>query len=87
MRSFALESLFDYTFEVDPDAASLLIPRMSIQPLVENACKHGLQARKNGREIKITARRNASELVIQVIDNGIGMDAGRLTEPPARYSF
>ncbi|MEK4368613.1 sensor histidine kinase [Paenibacillus sp. FSL H7-0942] len=80
IEKFRFGELFDYTFEVDPDAASLLIPRMSIQPLVENACKHGLQARKNGRQIKITASRNASELVIQVIDNGIGMDAGRLTE-------
>lgn len=80
IEKFRFGELFDYTFEVDPDAASLLIPRMSIQPLVENACKHGLQARKDGRQIKVTARQNASELVIQVIDNGIGMDAVRLSE-------
>ncbi|PQP81489.1 sensor histidine kinase [Paenibacillus sp. PCH8] len=80
IEKFRFGELFDYTFDVDPDVASLLIPRMSIQPLVENACKHGLQARKDGRQIKVTAKRIASELDIQVIDNGIGMDAGRLTE-------
>ncbi|WP_440119501.1 sensor histidine kinase [Paenibacillus sp. QZ-Y1] len=80
IEKFRFGELFDYTFDVDPDAASLLIPRMSIQPLVENACKHGLQARKDGRQIKVTAKRDASELDIQVIDNGIGMDAARLTQ-------
>ncbi|WP_235540804.1 sensor histidine kinase [Paenibacillus sp. Root52] len=80
IEKFRFGDLFNYTFEIDPEAASLRIPRMSIQPLVENACKHGLQARKNGRLIRVTARLTKSGLDIRVIDNGVGMDEGKLNQ-------
>ncbi|MFC9709224.1 sensor histidine kinase [Paenibacillus sp. NPDC056933] len=80
IEKFRFGELFDYTFDIDPEATTLRIPRMSIQPLVENACKHGLQARKAGRLIKVTAKLSESGLDVRVIDNGIGMDESKLSQ-------
>ncbi|MEJ8305284.1 sensor histidine kinase [Saccharibacillus sacchari] len=80
IEKFRFGDRFDYLFEVQPSAGQLRIPRMSIQPLVENACKHGLQARKDERKITITAGMTAEGLRIAVRDNGIGMNESRLQE-------
>ncbi|AFC30589.1 putative HAMP domain-containing sensor [Paenibacillus mucilaginosus 3016] len=78
IEKFRFGELFDYTFDIDPRALALRIPRMSIQPLVENACKHGLQARKDNRKIRVAARLTERALEIQVSDNGVGMEEAKL---------
>lgn len=80
IEKFRFGHLFNYTFDIDPQALSLRIPRMSIQPLVENACKHGLQARKDNRTIQVTARLTERDLVVNVIDNGVGMEKSKLQQ-------
>ncbi|GMK38620.1 histidine kinase [Paenibacillus sp. CCS19] len=80
IEKFRFGHLFNYTFDIDPQALSLRIPRMSIQPLVENACKHGLQARKDNRTIHVTARLTERDLVVNVIDNGVGMERSKLQQ-------
>ncbi|CAM4002021.1 hypothetical protein GCM10007362_03570 [Saccharibacillus endophyticus] len=83
IEKFRFGDRFDYRFEVEPAAMQLRIPRMSIQPLVENACKHGLQARKDERKIGITVRMTGEGLELSVRDNGIGMNESRLREVEA----
>ncbi|WP_274653863.1 sensor histidine kinase [Paenibacillus humicola] len=78
IEKFRFGSLFDFAFDVDPAALPLRIPRMSIQPLVENACKHGLQARKGDRLIRVSAKLTERALEIGVVDNGVGMDGETL---------
>lgn len=80
IEKFRFGNLFDYTFDIEPAALKQRIPRMSIQPLVENACKHGLQARKSDRSIRITAHMDKYGLNVMVIDNGIGMPPERLQQ-------
>ncbi|WP_172193628.1 sensor histidine kinase [Saccharibacillus qingshengii] len=80
IEKFRFGDRFDYEFEVEPEAAKLRIPRMSIQPLVENACKHGLQGRKSGRMIRISVRLSADGLALFVRDNGIGMNEEKLRQ-------
>ncbi len=80
IEKFRFGDRFDYAFEVEPATGKLRIPSMSIQPLVENACKHGLQARKDERQIRITVRMTGEGLDIAVRDNGIGMNEQRLRE-------
>ena len=80
IEKFRFGHLFNYTFDIDPQVLSLRIPRMSIQPLVENACKHGLQARKDDRTILVTARLNERDLVVSVVDNGVGMERSKLQQ-------
>ncbi len=80
IEKFRFGDRFDYAFEVEPWTAGLRIPRMSLQPLVENACKHGLQGRKSGRLITISARATGEGLGVFVRDNGVGMSERKLGE-------
>lgn len=64
---------------VPEDTLNTPIPKITLQPLVENAIMHGILGRAS-REgaIRITARRTGGDVVIIVEDNGIGMDAEKL---------
>ncbi|QTH41342.1 sensor histidine kinase [Cohnella sp. LGH] len=80
IEKFRFSDRFDYVFNIEEEAAGCLLPKMCIQPIVENACKHGLQAVKGQRVIRIEARRSDAYLQVQIEDNGKGMDEQRLTE-------
>jgi two-component system sensor histidine kinase YesM len=80
IEKFRFGDLFEYAFQVDPAADELRIPRMSVQLLVENACKHGLQARRDNRKVFVTARLEDGALAIAVADNGIGMEEEKLRQ-------
>ncbi len=59
--------------DIAPEAAATLIPVLSIQPLVENAVKHGIARRLDGGLVRIEARQNGSgALEIRVRDTGAG---------------
>lgn len=59
------------TYEVTPAALPALIPHLLLQPLVENAVRHGLSAGGTGR-LHIAADRQGQQLVVQVRDSGPG---------------
>src|SRR5207247_9116579 len=58
--------------QVDDDARDALVPSLILQPLVENAVKHGVDKISGKGKIKITARRDGDRLVMTVADNGPG---------------
>lgn len=60
--------------DVDPAAVDLEVPSFVLQPLVENALKHGLSPDSAGQSIDISARRVGSTLELIVEDNGRGLD-------------
>lgn len=62
--------------EIDPDALDAEVPRMILQPLVENAIKHGVGKRSDGGYVNITAAREGDRLWMQVRDNGGGLQGG-----------
>jgi two-component system, LytTR family, sensor kinase len=61
---------------IDPDALDAEVPRMILQPLVENAIKHGVGNRAEGGSVQITASREGDRLSMQVRDNGGGLQGG-----------
>jgi len=63
----------DYMIDLEPDMNGLLIPRLLIQPLVENAVVHGVEAKAGAGLIRITGYRTGSLVCIVVEDNGRGM--------------
>src|SRR5262249_54736391 len=63
------------TIDVDPGAARGFVPPLLLQPLVENAIRHGLGARLNAGRISIDARVADRSLVIAVTDDGEGAPA------------
>jgi two-component system LytT family sensor kinase len=66
--------------EIDPDALEAFVPSMLLQPMIENAIKHGLAPRLEGGEIHIRTRRRGGRLYLEIDDNGIGISAQRMAE-------
>lgn len=58
---------------IDPDALDGEVPRMILQPIVENAIKHGIGGSTTGDRVQITAGRHGDRLWMQVHDNGGGL--------------
>jgi signal transduction histidine kinase len=52
------------------------VPALILQPLVENAIKHGLEPSVQGGRIRISAQRDGASLQLEVADSGVGLDAG-----------
>lgn len=63
-----------YRLDVDPEARSVIIPKMVFLPFVENASIHGIEPMKHGGEIDITIRRSSHDLEFSIRDNGAGMN-------------
>ena len=58
--------------DVDPAVRSALVPSLLLQPLVENAIRHGITPRAAGGRISVRASRDADELRLEVRDDGVG---------------
>ena len=58
---------------VSDEVKRAMVPSMFLQPLVENAIRHGLSPRANGGTVSLLAERLGQQLHIQVIDDGVGL--------------
>ncbi|XEC94895.1 sensor histidine kinase [Paenibacillus tarimensis] len=68
----------DFRLNVDPDINRGFIPKLTLQPVVENAIQHGLEAVRGICRIEVVAERYGEHIEIVVSDNGPGMDAEKL---------
>jgi two-component sensor histidine kinase len=59
-------------YDIDDDVLDAAVPHLMLQPLVENAIRHGLSKRASGGSIEISAHREGSSLLLAVLDDGIG---------------
>jgi two-component system LytT family sensor kinase len=66
--------------DVEADALEAQVPNLILQPLVENAIRHGIEPRARPGRIELHARRQADALTLEVCDNGNGIPADK----PAR---
>ena len=66
--------------EIDPETLELVVPSMILQPLVENAIRHGIGPKIEGGTITLRARREKGRLSIEVIDDGLGIPDERRSE-------
>jgi len=64
--------------EIEPDTLDAFVPSMLLQPIVENALKHGLSPLLEGGQIILRARRKDGLLSIDIEDNGAGIPEERL---------
>jgi signal transduction histidine kinase len=67
-------------FDVQAETLHALVPNLLLQPLVENAIKHGIGPRPTPGQIAVRARVNGAMLELDVQDNGVGLSAARLTD-------
>ncbi len=66
--------------DIDETTLDVFVPSMLLQPIIENAIKHGLAPRLEGGEIHLRTRHRDGRLTIEINDNGMGMSPERLRE-------
>lgn len=80
IQNIRYQGLFQLNIEVDESLLSLQVPKLMLQPLVENSIYHGLRALGEEGTISIIANRKEEKAVIQVIDDGYGISKEKLEE-------
>ena len=68
----------DYKIVVDPNLLTFAIPKLTLQPLVENAIYHGLKAKRPKGVLSVSGVLSEGEAVFEVYDSGQGMDEEKL---------
>jgi two-component system, LytTR family, sensor kinase len=63
--------------DLDPASLEAMVPSMLLQPLVENCIKHGLSPKVEGGSITLRSRLIKSRLVVEVEDDGVGMESAQ----------
>ena len=66
--------------EYDINDTNFELPALTLQPLVENAVKHGIRSRVEGGTVTITAKRDAGKVLVSVRDDGMGYDTSKLPD-------
>jgi two-component system, LytTR family, sensor kinase len=66
------------TIDVPEEARRAVVPAMSIQPLVENAVRHGVERRAGSGRVEVTARVDGPDVVLTVSDDGAGIAPERV---------
>lgn len=74
------QDILDYEIDVPEELYEYLIPKITIQPLVENALYHGIKNKRGKGSIKISGEVKADGFVLYIRDNGIGMTDERLLQ-------
>jgi two-component system, LytTR family, sensor kinase len=62
--------------QVAPEVKYALVPSLIVQPLVENAIRHGVSRRASGGTVTVTAQRAGNQVEIRVADDGVGLPPG-----------
>jgi len=76
-----MEDRLHYVIEADEKVRAALLPPLLLQPLVENAVQHGLEPALAGGTVRVRARIEGDEIVIEVHDDGLGPEAPRRRPP------
>jgi two-component system LytT family sensor kinase len=72
------EERLSVTLRIEPETLATVIPFLSLQPLVENAIRHGLEPREQGGNVVISSHDDGTHTEITVDDDGVGMDPAQL---------
>jgi len=65
----------DVAWDIEEPVRRARVPHLVLQPLVENAVRHGLAPRTAPGRVRIAARAEADQLILEVDDDGVGLDA------------
>jgi two-component system sensor histidine kinase YesM len=78
LQSQRFEEKLQFQIEIEEESKSIQVPKMILQPIVENYFKHGFKSQNNEGEIRITCSRITEYLEISIEDNGTGMESSQL---------
>jgi sensor histidine kinase YesM len=74
IQSIRMQDRLRYTLDADPASNDFEVPPLLIQPVVENAVKHGIDGIERGGTITLTTTRTGEGLTVTVADTGAGID-------------
>jgi len=74
------QDILQYEIDVPKELDVYFIPKITIQPLVENALYHGIKNKRGMGNIKVSGQKEKDALILQIEDDGIGMEEARLEQ-------
>lgn len=72
IQKIRYDNKFTYEFIKKIQTNNLYVPKLILQPIIENAIYHGIREKKSKSYIKIIVEKNPEYLIIKIIDNGLG---------------
>lgn len=75
-----LEGRVSTNIQIDPDYLDVILPKMTLQPIIENAVKYGLEPSREPGNLQVFTEVHEQELHIIIKDNGVGMPESTLEE-------
>lgn len=73
IQQFRYQDILDYEIQINEEVYDYMIPKLTLQPLVENALYHGIKNKRGKGMIRITGEREGENIILKVTDNGKGM--------------
>lgn len=80
IQQIRYSDILSYSIDISEEIQDCLIPKLILQPLIENALYHGIKNRRGRGLISITGGRENNRILLRVRDNGIGMDSEQLEQ-------
>ena len=80
IQQFRYRDILEFEIAIPDKLGKIQVPKLTIQPLAENALYHGIKNRRGMGKITITGREDADAIILTVSDNGQGMTPERLHE-------
>lgn len=80
IQQFRYQDIMDYRIEIDEELQEFILPKLTLQPLVENALYHGIKNKRGKGMIRITGKKEGDTIIFRVHDNGKGMTEEKLSE-------
>lgn len=78
IQKFRYPDIMDYEIHIDKELYDYTIPKLMLQPLVENALAHGVRNKRGKGHIMITGKKDGDRIIFKVIDDGKGMSQEEL---------
>ncbi len=78
IQQFRYQDTMGYSIDIDKELYNFTIPKLLLQPLVENALVHGIRGKRGKGTITVTGRLEGDNIVFCVTDDGVGMDEEKL---------
>lgn len=84
LQQMRFQRKLTYDIDIDPKLLDKKIPKLIIQPFVENAIIHGIEELESGGHLQINGRLEQERMIFTITDNGVGMDDQKINDILAR---
>lgn len=78
IQQMRYRDLMEYEIDIPEQLKCFILPKLTLQPLVENALYHGIKISRRKGFIRITGKEDNGRVILEVADDGCGMTKGRL---------